>query len=268
MFGGAFVGVVDLDRVMAAAVQAGELLVGHVLYKIEQFGVLAKEVLAKVGTTLGLVGLEVAIDALFHALEQEAGVVALEEGIPVRTPDNLDDVPAGAAEVAFELVDDALVAAHGTVEALQIAVDDEDEVVEVLARGQADGTEGVDFVSLAVADEGPDLAVSGLDELAILQILHEARLVDGVERTDAHADSGEAPEVGHEPRVGIARETGRVAEFVAEVVEVILGEAAFEVGTGVDAGGGVTLEIDEVTGLVAVFCSEEVVEADFKQGGE
>ena len=122
----ALVGVVDLDRVVAAAVQAIELLVGVVLDQLEQLGILAEEVLAQVGAVLGLVGLEVAVDALFHAAEQQAGVVAREELVPVRAPDDLDDVPTGAEEDAFELVDDALVAAHRAVQPLQVAVDDED----------------------------------------------------------------------------------------------------------------------------------------------
>jgi hypothetical protein len=48
-------------------------------------------------------------------------------------PRSLDDVPAGAAEDAFEFLDDLAVAAHRAVEALQVAVDDEDQVVELLA---------------------------------------------------------------------------------------------------------------------------------------
>ena len=49
----------------------------------------------------------------------------------------LIDVPARAAERRFELLDDLAVAADRTVEALQVAVDDEDQVVELFARGQA-----------------------------------------------------------------------------------------------------------------------------------
>ena len=164
---GALVGVVDLDGVVAAAVQADELLVGLVLDQFEQLGIFAEEVAAEECAVLGLEGLEVAVDALFHAAEEQAGVVAGEELVPVAAPDDLDDVPAGAEEDAFELVDDALVAAHGAVEALQVAVDDEDEVVELLARAEGDGAEGVDFVGLAVADEGPDLALGGGDEAAV-----------------------------------------------------------------------------------------------------
>ncbi len=135
-----------------------------------------------------------------------------------------------------------------------------------------DGAEGVDLVGLAVADEGPDLAVGLLDEAAVLQVLHEARLVDGVERADAHGDGGELPEVLHQPGVRVAGEAGLAAQFVAEVLEAGVVEAAFEEGAGVDAGRGVALEVDEVAGLVALGAGilgvEEVVEADFEQRGE
>ena len=65
-------------------------------------------------------------------------------------------VPAGAAEGGFQLLDDLAVAAHRAVEALQVAVDDEDQVVEPLARGQRDGAERLRLVGLAVAEEAPD----------------------------------------------------------------------------------------------------------------
>ena len=63
--------------------------------------------------------------------------------VPARAPQDLDDVPAGAAEIAFQLLDDLAVAAHRAVEALQVAVDDEDQVVELLAAGQRDGAEAL-----------------------------------------------------------------------------------------------------------------------------
>ena len=106
-----------------------------------------------------------------------------------------------------------------------------------------------------------------------LEVAHEARLIDGVERADAHGDGGEVPELGHQPGVRVAGEAGRVAQLVAEVFEVVVVEAAEEVAARVDAGRGVALEVDEVAGLVAsfgvlIFGVEEVVEADFEQRGE
>ena len=53
----------------------------------------------------------------------------------------------------FEFLDDLAVAAHRTVEPLQVAVDDEDQVVEVLARGDAETGQRFRFVDFTVADE-------------------------------------------------------------------------------------------------------------------
>ena len=125
-----------------------------------QLGVLAEEMLARVGAALGLEVLVLAVDALLHQPAQQALVVAREQRIPARAPDDLDDVPAGAEERGFELLDDLAVAAHRTVEALQVAVDDEDQVVELLAHRHRDRAHRLGLVHLAVAEEAPDLAVA------------------------------------------------------------------------------------------------------------
>jgi hypothetical protein len=158
---GALVGAEDLEDVVATAVQRPDLVVGPVGDQFLEFR-RVEEVLADVGAVLGLEGLVLAVDRLHHALLEDALLVAQQERVPLGSPDQLDDVPAGAAESAFEFLDDLAVAAHRPVETLQVAVDDEDQVVELLARGHADGAERFDLVGLAVAEEGPDLAVAGL----------------------------------------------------------------------------------------------------------
>jgi hypothetical protein len=106
----------------------------------------------------------------------------------------------------------------------------------MLAGTERDGAEGVDLVGFTVADKCPNLAVGLLDQLAVLEILHEARLVDGVERADAHGYGGELPEVFHQPGMRIAGQAGLAAQFVAEVVQAGIVEAAFEISARVDAG--------------------------------
>ena len=105
------------------------------------------------------IGLELAVDRLVQALEQHAVLVAREQRIPVGAPEQLEHVPAGAGEQALQLLHDRAVAAHRAVEALQVAVDDEDQVVEALARGERQAGERLGLVHLAVADEGPHLAL-------------------------------------------------------------------------------------------------------------
>ena len=101
-------------------------------------GYLPKNSRAHISAVARLEGLVLAVDAFLHALAQQAALVAREQGVPVAAPDDLDDVPARAAKIRLEFLDDLAVAAHRTVEALQIAIDDEDQIVEVLARGQRD----------------------------------------------------------------------------------------------------------------------------------
>ncbi len=79
---------------------------------------------------------------VFICSSEHAVVVAGEQLVPLRAPDHLDDVPAGAAEDGLELLDDLAVAAHRAVEALQVAVDDPDQVVELLAARRARSRRG------------------------------------------------------------------------------------------------------------------------------
>src|SRR4029079_14682421 len=98
---------------------------------------------------------------------QGAVVVAGEQVVPLAARDDLDDVPAGAAEEALELLDDLAVAAHRSVEALEVAVDDEREVVESLVRGDLQLAATLDLVHLAVAEERPDLLVGRVLDAAV-----------------------------------------------------------------------------------------------------
>ena len=159
VLGRRLVGVVDLLGIVAADAQLLQLIVGEVLDHLQQPRIVAEEVLADVGAGHHRVLLVLAVDDLAHALAQQAVVVAREQRVPLAAPEHLDDVPAGAAEDRFELLDDLAVAAHRAVEALQVAVDDEDQVVELLARGERDGAERLGLVGLAVAEERPDLLI-------------------------------------------------------------------------------------------------------------
>ena len=101
--------------------------------------------------------------------------------------------------------------------------------------------------------------------LAVLQVAHEARLVDGVDRPDAHGNRRELPEIRHQPRMRIGRQPGIVAQLVAEILQMLFGQAAFEEGARVNARRSVALEVDQVARLVADTAAEEVVEPDFGQ---
>ena len=123
-------------------------------------GSVPKKCSRKIRAGLDGVLLILAVDDFAHPLREQAFVVGREQRIPIAAPQHLDDVPAGAAEDRLELLDDLAVAAHRPVETLQVAVDDEDQVVELFARRQADRAERLGLVGLAVAEERPDLRCS------------------------------------------------------------------------------------------------------------
>ena len=256
---------VHLVRVVAAAVQAPDVVIRPARHHLLHLRVLAEEVLTHVRAVACLEGLVVAVHALVHALAQQAETVARQQRIPVTAPDHLEHVPARAAEGGFQFLDDLAVAAHRTVEALQVAVDHENKIIEILARGEPDGAEGLGFVHLAVADEAPYLAVLGIGDAAVVQIFHEARLVDGHDRPQAHGHGRELPEVRHQPRMRIRRQPLAV-DLAAEMVHLFFGQAPEHECTRVDAGRGMALHVYHVAAVVFGGRVPEVVEADVVQG--
>ena len=151
------VGGVDLHQVVAAALQAVDLLVGQALRQRRELpgpgrrsarGCSGRPWRRRSGT-----GRRPCCE---KARASAPSCVAREQAVPVGAPHQLDHVPAGAGEQRLELVDDAAVAAHRAVEALQVAVDDPGQVVELLARGQRQRAHALRLVHLAVAEHAPD----------------------------------------------------------------------------------------------------------------
>ncbi|SBS70958.1 Arginase/agmatinase/formimionoglutamate hydrolase, arginase family [uncultured Microbacterium sp.] len=260
---------VQLLIVQATAAElAPDVLVRPVLDHVGGALVATEEVVADELAVLGAVGLEVAVRRRVHEVHERAGAVDVEQLVPAATPDDLDDVPARAAEEALQLLDDLAVAADRAVEALEVAVDDERQVVQALVRGNLQLAAAFDLVHLAVAEERPNVRVGEVLDAAVRQVLVVHRLVDGVDRTETHRDSRELPVIRHQTRVRVGRDAdGRLGLLLAEAVELVGGEPTLEEGPGVDAGGGVTLDEDLVAAAGVVQTPEEVVEAHFVQRG-
>ncbi len=263
------VGGVDLAGLVAAAgeVEALEdLVVAQQLRHLDERRVLAEEVLADVGGVARLVRLHLRVGYLAQPAYQGAGGVEPEQLVPRRAPERLDDVPAGAAELGLQLLHDLEVGADRSVEALQVAVDDEGQVVELLTGGEGERGRRLGLVHLAVAEERPHVGVGDVLDAAAGQIAVEARLVDRGDRAEAHGDGGELPQPGQPARVRVRRQAV-AAGLAAEVVELLLTDPAVEEGAGVDAGGGVALDVELVARAVALLAAEEVVEAGLVQPG-
>ena len=261
---GALVGRVDLHPVVPAPVQQLDVFGGHVRHLVLEPLDGAEEFLAGVLAAQGLAVLVLAVHAFLHAPAQQAVVVAGQERVPARPPDRLDHVPAGAQEGRFQLLDDLAVAAHRAVEALQVAIDHEDQVVQTLAHRHRDSAQRFRLVHFAVAQHAPHAAVAHLGQAAVLEVAHEARLEDRHHGAQAHGNRRELPEVRHQPGMRIRRQPP-AAHLLAETGELLVRKPAFEKGPGVDAGRGMALEIHQVAAVLLCRRAPEVVEAHFVQ---
>ncbi len=75
---------------------------------------------------------------------------------------HLDHVPAGAAERRFQFLNDAAVAAHRPVQPLQVAVDHEDQIVELLARSQRQRAQRFRLIAFRRRPGTPTLCAASL----------------------------------------------------------------------------------------------------------
>src|SRR5262249_50742842 len=111
------------------------------------------------------------------------------------------------------------------------------------------------------------------------EILVKSRLIDRHDWRQAHRNSGEFPEAGHQPGMRIA---GKAAEswvchplvgarirdsgqLLPEVLKLLRGEPPFEERSGIDAGRSMPLDVDLIAGVVLPPAAQKVIESDFVQ---
>ena len=251
---------------MSAAVERPDLVVSPVGDHRRQLRVLAKKMLADVGAVLGFEVLVLAVDGLLHPPEQNAGGVAGDELVPAGSPQHLDHVPAGAAEDRLQLLNDLAIAADRAIQALQVAVDNENQIVEFFARGHRDRAERFGFVGLTIAQECPHLASRRVGQPAEVEVFEEPGLVDRHDWSQAHRHRRELPEVGHEPRVGVGRQP-LATDLLAEIEELLFAEAALQKSARVDTGRRMALDVDQVPVVLLRRGVPEPHEADVVQRG-
>jgi hypothetical protein len=232
-----------------------------VTHQVEQPRIAPEEVLTHVGAVLDGVLLVLPVHDLAEPLGEQAVGVPRLEVVPVAAPDHLDDVPPGPAEDGLELLDDLAVTPHGAIQALQVAVDHEDQVVELFARPERDRAERLGLVGLAVAQEGPHLLIGRALQAAVLEVAVEPGLVDRHDGPEPHRHGRELPELRHEPRVRVRGQAATLRELAPEVLELAPADAAFQERPRVNARRGMTLEVDDVALLRVGAALEEVVEA-------
>src|SRR5262249_25282016 len=150
-----------------------------------------------------------------------------KERIPIRPPQNLDDIPTRANEKRLQLLDDLAVTAHGTIEALEVAVDDEREIVQLLPCRQRQGTDGFGLIHFTIAEHSPNVTLVSGNEPPIRKVAHESRLIDRVDGADAHGTRRKLPERRHQPGMGVRTEAPSCS-FLAIVSEMLRVDAPLQ----------------------------------------
>src|SRR5580658_6782187 len=149
---------------MTATPERIDLRVGHMRHESLSRWVLLEEVFDVIGTILGTEILVIAIDGGREPAEQRVMGIAREKRVPVGPPKYLDDIPASAGKERLQFLDDLAIAAHGSVEALQVTIDDEREIVEPLPGRQGECADRFRFIHFAVAEHAPDPAFCRVGE--------------------------------------------------------------------------------------------------------
>ena len=256
---------INFVRVVATTIEAPDILVRHRRHHFFEFGIFAEKGLAHIGAVTRLVILIFAVHRFHHAGFEQPVVVPGQQRIPISPPDHFQYIPAGAAKITFQFLDDLAVAAHRAIEPLQIAIDHKNQIVETLAGGQRNRAERFRLVHLAVPHECPYLAALGVDDAAVVQVFHEARLVNRLQRAEAHRHGGELPEVRHQPRVRVGRNALAV-NLAAEIHHLLFADAALEKGAGVHTRCRVALHENQVAAMGLGGGVPEVVEAHVIKG--
>ena len=173
-----FEGGEEFAKIVAATLEPVDVAIRHMRDERMHFRVFVKEVKEIVAAVSCAQRLILAIDRGGESAKQRMLLVAREQSVPFRAPQDLDDVPARAAEQALQLRNDLPVAAHRPVEALEIAVDDEGQIVEPLARRERKAGNRFRLVHLAIAEDAPDMSRLCVGEATMLQIAQETSLID------------------------------------------------------------------------------------------
>ena len=129
-----------LHGVMTTQAKLLQLGVGEVRNQLQELRRAPPEMLANIGTRFNRVLLVLPVDRLAHTANEGAIWITGQQRIPITAPNDLDDVPASPAERRLQLLNDLPVATHRPIQTLQVAVDDEDQIVELLTRSQCDRT--------------------------------------------------------------------------------------------------------------------------------
>lgn len=194
---------VNFLRVMAAPQQLANLVIGQMIDHFQKPRIFAKKMFAGIASGLDRILLVVAIYCLFHPLYQHPVFVRSEQRIPIRSPDNFDNIPSSAPKSRFQLLNDLAIASHRAIETLQVAVDYPDEIVQIFPACQGECSRRFRLIHFAIADKTPNPGFFRTEKAATLEVTIEARLIYGHDRRESHGHGGKLPKVWNQIRVRI-----------------------------------------------------------------
>ena len=216
------VGGVDLERIMAAAGERPDLVVGHVGDQRLRLGVLAEEVLADVGAVLRLEVLVLAVDALLHAACAACRWCPWRAARPSPSPRctliTFQPAPRKCASSSWMILP---LPRTGPSRRCRLQLMTKIRLSS-FSRAASEIAPRHSGSSISPSPRNAQtLRLVGVGEPAVVQVLEEARLVDRHQRPEPHRDGRELPEVGHQPGMRIGREPLAV-DLLAEVQQLLL----------------------------------------------
>src|SRR5256885_6119617 len=120
------------DRIVPSQPHTGQLLVRKMFDHFQETWICAAKVLPEVSSALNKIFLILPVCDLAHPPDKQSVAIVLDEHVPIPTPDHLDYIPARSAENCLQLLNNLSIPADRSIQPLQIAVHDEDEIVQPL----------------------------------------------------------------------------------------------------------------------------------------
>src|SRR5947209_19399321 len=94
----AFVGVIDLLRIMPTEAQSSQLVIANVSDQFQELGIFAEKRLPDVSAAFDGKALTLTVHNLAHPPHQESGFVARDQCVPFTPPDHFEAVPTSATK--------------------------------------------------------------------------------------------------------------------------------------------------------------------------
>ena len=129
-------GSIDLHWVMTTTVQTRDVMVRQLIGHLFKLWVFPKELFTHKARIACLIQLVLTIDHFFHTVLEHTCHVFIKQCIPVTTPDDFNHAPACTAKYRLQLLNNLAITTHRAIEALQVTVDDPNQVIQLFAASK------------------------------------------------------------------------------------------------------------------------------------